>query len=98
VSDIRVGDLVIITRDCCGSFIGRVAVVEDTHPADAWASAWMCRACGSSLPSAMPIARLPALSSAPEDKRRGWWPLPWIKRIPPLDELERDQFVKELSV
>lgn len=27
-----------------------------------------------------------------------WGPISWFKRIPPLDELERDQIVKELTV
>jgi hypothetical protein len=98
VSEIKVGDLVMVVRDCCGHDIGKIATLESAHPADEWASQWECGRCGARLQHSLAIGRLPSLSSTPREKRRGWWPLRWLKRIPPLDELERDQIVKELSV
>lgn len=94
---IKAGDLVIVVRDCCGNSLGRIATVEQTNPADDWAALWQCGVCRATLKSAMSLVRLPEISAAPEKPSRGWWPTAWVKRIPPLSELEGENRKEELT-
>jgi hypothetical protein len=88
VSAIRVGDLVVVVRpiSCCGHTqgMGRVFIVEFLRD-----GMNICMTCGHRS----------------DDSVDAWYlgsnlafPLQRLKRIPPLDQLERDQIVKELSV
>jgi hypothetical protein len=89
VSDIRVGDLVVVVRNSLhpckcpvGKALGRHFIVEEVCVTPS-----MCRTCGTDFPPEM-VAW----------DGRVVYELDRLKRIPPLDELERDQIVKELSV
>jgi hypothetical protein len=88
VSDIKVGDLVQVVRTCCletvaGKWIYQVVAI-DPNPAR---NRWFCDDCGQAMPME-PMA----------ESETTMQPLSWLKRIKPLDELERDQIVKELSI
>jgi hypothetical protein len=89
VSDIKVGDLVVVVRGmpCCGSdtkSLGKTYVVSDIiEYKDNY-----CLNCNVWLGSG--LAAMYAIGRAVANNR--------LKRIPPLDELERDQIVKELSI
>lgn len=89
MSDIKVGDLVMVIRWCCASgpqgAIFTVAGVANTQT-------HQCRHCWEYLP----VETFPVSAGAPEVRNGA--PISWLKRIPPLDELERDQLVKELTV
>ena len=87
MSNIRVGYLVVVVRDCCGKNIGAIRRVE----AFEYNLVCHCQYCnkhyrqihraffeGDEVPSAMPVA--------------------WLKRIPPLEELEGEQSKEELHV
>ena len=83
---IKVGDLVMVVKPttCCGyaGAIGSVHVVTGMH------HAYVCRACDATVIT--PVALIDGQFEARELTR--------LKRIPPLEELERDQLVKELTV
>jgi hypothetical protein len=89
VSDIKVGDLVMVVRGarCCGGSdaLGLIFKVDSIFHYDATDS--KCRHCHAPAESG-PVAdsHLPHV-----------WYLHKLRRIPPLDELERDQIVKELT-
>jgi hypothetical protein len=87
MSAIKVGDLVQVIRPGCrDAFIGRIFVVSRVGP-----SMTVCVGCGTThgYPELTPLA-------FPVGSNRGF-EFPRLKRIPPLDELERDQIVKELT-
>jgi hypothetical protein len=92
VSDIRVGDLVMIVRSCCAS-----ASVYEGHVYSVvgFSSRGTIHNSGNN-----PCGYSGSETVAILDGHSVTWgrPLSWLKRIPPLDELERDQIVKELSV
>lgn len=74
---IKVGDLVQVVHSCCGAFVGTIATVrgfKDPAPAP-------CQDCGRS-----------AASLVRAEFDRSTFPLTapvaWLKRIPPLSELE----------
>jgi hypothetical protein len=85
MSDIRVGDLVVVVKTVCCSdkdlgyifTVSRIAT-HQTH----------CRFC---------YREWGLVTMAMVNNVNGF-SLQELKRIPPLDELERDQIVKELSI
>lgn len=80
---IKVGDLVMVLRTHCRSREeGAVMTVTNL----AFPKTGTCWGCGKEL-----------IACAAELDGAGWNPLQWLRRIPPLDELERDQIVKELT-
>ena len=84
--EIRVGDLVQVVRwPCCGARVGHVDEVMDL---DSYKLASTCMYCGR-------VDKHPVLPIV--ITRRGWiWPLEWVKRIPPLSELEGQRTEEEL--
>jgi hypothetical protein len=87
VSDIKVGDLVMVVRpiDCCGHTqgLGRVFIVEFLRD-----GMNICMTCGHRSAYSVDAWYLGSNLA---------FPLQRLKRIPPLDELERDQIVDELT-
>lgn len=74
---IAVGDLVQVVRwSCCGVELGKVFVVASMSSHD---DGWFCRSCRGPHPSG---------TFALDGQNRVGAVLPWLKRIPPLDELE----------
>ena len=75
---IRVGDLVQVVRSCCTGYLDAktpiftLAAIENFPPAK-------CAWCGFSLPDGAYGARKVGKCGFPID---------WLKRIPPLEELE----------
>jgi hypothetical protein len=89
MSDIKVGDLVVVVRrGCSDRHLGRIFVVQDIRP-----SAIACKHCGTThgFSLGMPLA-------FPDTEVNRGFEIGRLKRIKPLDELERDQIVKELSI
>jgi hypothetical protein len=88
VSAIQVGDLVMMVRCCCersGLRLGEIAVAKSIY---AYGTK-KCKGCGWRAEGSVFIVDFPKDNGLPAS---------WLKRIPPLDELERDQIVKELSL
>lgn len=87
MSDIKVGDLVMVIGDCCGAkALGKIFIVESIHHAHKYC----CRHCSFSLIN----GELLAFSTV--NGRSGYWPLNWLRRIPPLSELEPAETKEEL--
>lgn len=86
---ISVGDLVTVVRwPCCNGDLGytfRVAAVE-TLGAQGW-----CSHCGdqSGCHQGMPLKAV--------DHNGCIYPMPWLKRIPPLDELDDVKHDEEIT-
>lgn len=85
MSGIQVGDLVVVVRQpCCGAHIGEIYVVG-----------WMGRAGFRMTPVCNDCGRkMPELQNevfADKSLEPGYigYPVSWLKRIPPLEELER---------
>ena len=74
---IKVRDLVRVSKPCCYHMlrypIFRVAGFERFED-------YMCKACHTDSPS--------SLFAVSEENRRWHVPVPWLKRIPPLEEVE----------
>jgi hypothetical protein len=84
VKAIQVGDLVQVIRACCSSpYLGEVRTVTRLYIGHG-----RCR-CGTKHVG----ANAAMLDGIPECGFR----IEWLKRFPPLDELERDQIVDELT-
>lgn len=88
MSDIKVGDLVIVVKSPCShgdKDVGRiftVSLLQHDH--------MHCRYCGWESPPQWCV----------EDPlvRGSGFLVSWLKRIPPLEELERTQIVEELTI
>jgi hypothetical protein len=89
VSDIRVGDLAMIVRGqrCCGysAKLGLIFRVTNIYFRETHRE--RCAGCGA--PSESDFVADSEMSHV--------WFVYKLKRIPPLDELERDQIVDELT-
>jgi hypothetical protein len=92
VSDIKVGDLAVIVRGnyCCNSStnIGRVVRIAEIGISPA---KW-CGGCFSENDTTN-YARLEGWNG----DGNGWMGIYRLKRIKPLDQLERDQIVEDLT-
>jgi len=75
---INPGDLVYVARDCCGHWLGRIFTVG--HAAGREAHCDYCRL----------LVQEPLVVNAEFLQRPGMYcaPLSWLRRIPPLSELE----------
>jgi hypothetical protein len=76
---IKAGDLVVVLRNhCSDASVGLILRVENVEPNDRL----HCRKCGAPMPGWPMVARV--------ERPYGtcYAPLPWLKRIPPLDELD----------
>lgn len=84
---IKVGDLVQIVRwSCCGAYLGAIFRVVEV---DSYGMPPRCRQCGADIQHK---------TFAFEGSGIAFWaaPLSWLKRIPPLDELEGEKRREEL--
>jgi hypothetical protein len=86
---IRVGDLVMVIKSCCRQNVrAPIFVVADLdYQTD---DGETCRYCGAAAPN----------ERAAADHSHGRffvYPLSWLKRIPPLDELESEKHKEELT-
>ncbi len=79
---IQAGDLVAVVRwPCCGYKLGRTFKVGRIEPSPT--GLMRCVNC---------YARHPTQGDANDSSRDGsWTPLAWLKRIPPLSELEGEK-------
>ena len=89
MSMIEVGDLVVVVHHCCAGGDGvhalgrifRVVTLED-YPL----GAWECHSCKQTGRDMRAVGA------------NGFFaPLSWLKRIPPLGEIEREEILKELT-
>jgi hypothetical protein len=94
VSAIKVGDLVAVVRwPCCKGALGEIWKVASLFvSSEVTTYHASCAFCGAKHGHNMVLA-----SSVGYANRQATVPVPWLKRIPPLDELERDQIVDELT-
>lgn len=91
MSQIKAGDLVVVMRSCCQATaiavgrLFRVRLIRDCRPLGI-----RCEHCGETWRSQMAEAEksTEVLDHAP---------IPWLKRIPPLEELERDKLTEKLK-
>ncbi len=86
---IRVGDLVVQIKTCCepDEFVGIPFVVEKLVFCSA-----PCSECGDSY------SGLHVYEQEDEDWFEAWIPIHWLKRIPPLSELESEKSEDCLTV
>ena len=77
---ISVGDLVVVVRDCCGKYIGRTFIVEQMATGEA--ECVFCRARFHNVT----VAGDASVASLRDNGNLGI--LTWLRRIPPLEELE----------
>lgn len=85
----KVGDLARVADECCSSRsvlnqIGHVDAIESF--------ASECADCG--FPYSGRFAHIPDLQTRPAG---GWFPLHWLRRIPPLADLESIDIADELD-
>jgi hypothetical protein len=75
---IKVGDVVMQVHSCCGAYLGRIFMVEHIRPGPGSIYWFVCGKC--TAPRFQPVyAFTYGIAAAP---------LAWLKRIPPLSELE----------
>ena len=85
---IAVGDLVQVVRwPCCGRYLGEIHGVFGFGTLDA---TYACNGCNAKR-DVSPAARIG------DAKSSGLVPLEWLKRIPPLSELEGEKNKEELT-
>ncbi len=83
---IRAGDLVLVLRNHCSDrYVGHVYSVLRVINSASY--------CGTCLVE-MPPQQIAVLDGF---RRGAGLPLPYLKRLPPLGELERDEIVRELT-
>jgi hypothetical protein len=87
VSAIKSGDIVMVVRDCCGRWVGKVFTAGEDLFGEGY-----CEHCKYSTNDRS--VRNPEWASIGQIFAM---PVKWLKRIKPLDELERDQIVDELT-
>lgn len=87
---IKVGDLVAIVRCCCTGYLDghSVFVVARIEMLPLAVTPFFCSICDSEIQSE-PFAT--------EDPATYGCPVSWLKRIPPLDELEGEQRREEIT-
>lgn len=86
MSDIKAGDLVRVANICCESheyLIGRIGIVSS----DDLPGGFRCRFCGAEF-TADRIVRVPDCASERGNRLTGWFVRSWLRKIPPLSELE----------
>lgn len=88
MSGIAAGDMVMVVRDCCGRYLGQVFRVQEVHPE----SAWICGGCNGR--GVNPTAIHP---NCPQPELGPVYPLPWLRKLPPLDEPEHEVRKEEIE-
>lgn len=96
---IKVGDLVMVVRghSCAMELIGGVPFkVEDI----AQVSGWACNRCNAKGNGEIHFSasghNVPKGTKLLWSRGRGYLPLAWLKRIPPIEELEREKLKEKL--
>ena len=82
---ISVGDLVVVVRDCCGMRPGLIFTVNSFFQA----KGRKCMYCGEKV--------MGTLVDGVEDQENYGGEISWLKRIPPLSELEGEQRREEIE-
>lgn len=83
---INVGDMVIIVRwPCCGAGLGKIYSVVDLSPSAG--PLFVCGSCKKQMDTGQ--ERDAQLTT------KGWIHLSWLRRIPPLSELESTEHKEE---
>lgn len=83
---IKVGDLVMVVRVCCTAYMDGAGPIFRVHKIHGVGRGSTCAYCGAMLPNT---------DRATEGALVGV-PLPWLKRIPPLSELESEKHKEDL--
>lgn len=96
MSAIRPGDLAVVVRTCsCADGLrdlGRIVTVRHISACD---DGVHCTACDRHYPEAKRVAVL----VNPENPRRdAYWPVPWLKRILPPDQLGLTDEVEDATI
>ena len=85
---IKVGDLVYVARDCCGAWVGWTFFVVQLHAPQLS----LCPHCH--------YKNVHTLAENPSWDCPGqlcYAPVEWLRRIPPLSELESEQHKEEIE-
>jgi hypothetical protein len=85
---ISVGDLVMVVRDCCGQYLGLTFRVEKVWTPSQGVICTECRVDFGSISVAE--------TGMPKGIPAGRLPLSWLKRIPPLSELEGEKTQEDI--
>lgn len=87
---IQVGDLVQIIISCCNFRIGNIFHVQEITTPHKKGKLWVeCDICRKKVSLLHGVVAL-------EDQATPW-PISWLKRIPPLDELEGERTEEKLK-
>jgi len=84
---IDVGDLVMVAKVCECGFVPRphiFVVKEIRKPSPA---GWKCWNCDAELKDEL----------GANDGKPWLYPLSWLKRIPPVDEIDHEELIKEIT-
>ena len=84
---IKVGDLVVVVYSCCNHKLGSVGQVESFYQGGFGEKLLCDKCCRNVTPRDSMTAQV----------GEHYWPLSWLKRIPPLSELEGEQREEELT-
>ena len=89
---IEVGDLVMVMREHCpaNAVLGKIFGVIEVWPAQRGV-ALQCGNCGGVFSNGEHHSRL-------GNKNADWIPTAWLRKIPPLSELDRTEHQEELTV
>lgn len=90
MSEIKVGDLVMVVRAHCTEQIGKIATVTEIS-----GGKWTCL-CGE-VKSEELTARLPNIALRQNFHMSGWYPLSWLRKIEPLSEPETTETREEIE-
>jgi hypothetical protein len=88
---IKAGDLVVVVHDCCGHWLGKVFTVRNVGRESDLLECGVC---------AFKSENYSDLAFNAHWSRKGqvWCaPTSWLKRIPPLSELEGEKHKEELT-
>jgi hypothetical protein len=81
---ISVGDLVVVARQhCCSAYLGKVMTV---HAIVSMPAGYHCTQCSASIGRAI----------AADGGNSYTFPMAWLKRIPPLSELEGERTQEDI--
>lgn len=86
---IKPGDLVQVVKSCCGQALGLIFTVSHFHTDD---KNLRCYDCGHREGAFTEVH-----ATAPFGDDFDYAPLHWLKRIPPLSELEGEERREELT-
>jgi len=91
MSEIKVGDLVMLVGGCALNKLGQVGTVTEIST-----GLWRCVGCKKHSGNFL-TARVPEISSVPFNPLQGWLPLSWLRKIEPLSEPEANETREEIE-